>query len=155
MEGREFTAIILQNKFGQPVTIIPSEIEMTYHAAGNEIEPLAYLKTTLKFWVDEAHMNTEAVERILFSVKYQSSFMLFMLYQKFSGLNKMPCGLETILNLCCNNLSAICSVKQEPISKILSVYLACFGIAGMSSFIFNCILTIFIKMNKTPNLLIN
>lgn len=64
-----------------------SKIEMTYHAAGNEIEPLAYLKTTLKFWVDEAHMNTEAVERILFSVKYQSSFMLFMLYQKFSGLN--------------------------------------------------------------------
>jgi len=64
-----------------------SKIEMTYHAADNEMEPLAYLKTTLKFWVEETHIKTEDVERILFSVKYQSSFMLFMLYQKFSGLN--------------------------------------------------------------------
>ena len=30
-KGREFTVIILQNKLGMPVAIIPSEIEMNYH----------------------------------------------------------------------------------------------------------------------------
>jgi len=64
-----------------------SKLEMTYLAADNEKEPLAILKTTLKFWVDETSMNAQAVERILFSINYQSNFMLFMLYQEFSSLN--------------------------------------------------------------------
>jgi len=30
-QGKEFTVIILQNKLGMPVAVMPSEIEMTYH----------------------------------------------------------------------------------------------------------------------------
>lgn len=30
-KGKEFTVIILKNKFGMPVTILPTEIEMAYH----------------------------------------------------------------------------------------------------------------------------
>ena len=31
IKGKEFTVIILENKFGMPVTILPTEIEMTYY----------------------------------------------------------------------------------------------------------------------------
>lgn len=63
-----------------------SQIEMTYYKSENLQLPLAYLKTTLKFWVKQSNIDVETTERILFSIKSQSSFMIFMLYQKFNSL---------------------------------------------------------------------
>ena len=64
-----------------------SQIEMTYYKSEKLHLPLAYLKTTLKFWIDQNNIDVEATERILYSIKSQSSYMIFMLYQKFNSLN--------------------------------------------------------------------
>ncbi len=68
-------------------SLVSSQIEMSYCKTKNLDKPLARLKTTLKFWLDEQSVEVGSSERILYSVKTQYSYMYFILYQKLSELN--------------------------------------------------------------------
>ena len=68
-------------------SLVTSQIEMSYCKTKNLDKPLARLKTTLKFWLDEQSVEVGSSERVLYSVKTQYSYMYFILYQKLSELN--------------------------------------------------------------------
>ena len=72
--------------FSAKDNLASSLIEMTYYSSEKLQTPLAYLKTTLKFRI-AVNIDIPITEWILYAVKTQNSFMLFMLYQKFSSMN--------------------------------------------------------------------
>ena len=63
-EGKEFTIIILQNKFGMPVALMPSEIEMTYHEGRIFDFRKKYLPTNQVKYHCPARFLNETIEKI-------------------------------------------------------------------------------------------
>ncbi len=73
--GAEFTAVILQNRFGMPVAILPTEIETDY--AANQIFDFRkkYLPTNRVTYHCPPRFSNEVIERI--QVQAQQLFTLF------------------------------------------------------------------------------
>jgi D-alanine--D-alanine ligase len=85
MEGREFTAIILENRFGLPVAVIPTEIETDYRE--NQIFDYRkkYLPTRAVTWHCPPRFDDATVERI--QVQSEQLFKLFGMHDfaRFDG----------------------------------------------------------------------
>lgn len=64
VEGREFTVIILQNKLGLPVALIPSEIEMARHEGRIFDFRKKYLPTNQVKYHCPARFSNEIIEKI-------------------------------------------------------------------------------------------
>ncbi|MEI8174965.1 MAG: hypothetical protein WCG28_03375, partial [bacterium] len=63
-EGKEFTIIILQNKLGMPVALMPSEIEMAYHEGRIFDFRKKYLPTNQVKYHCPARFPNEVIEKI-------------------------------------------------------------------------------------------
>ena len=64
VEGKEFTVIILQNKLGMPVALLPSEIEMAYHEGRIFDFRKKYLPTNQVKYHCPARFPNEVIEKI-------------------------------------------------------------------------------------------
>jgi D-alanine--D-alanine ligase len=85
MKGREFTAIILENRFGLPVAVIPTEIETDYRE--NQIFDYRkkYLPTRAVTWHCPPRFGDDIVENI--QVQAEQLFKLFGMrdFARFDG----------------------------------------------------------------------
>ena len=84
-EGKEFTVIILQNKLGLPVAIIPSEIEMTYHEGRIFDFRKKYLPTNQVVYHCPPRFSVETIHKI--QVQAEQLFSLFKMndFARFDG----------------------------------------------------------------------
>lgn len=84
-EGKEFTVIILQNKLGLPVAIIPSEIEMTYHEGRIFDFRKKYLPTNQVVYHCPPRFSLETINKI--QTEAEQLFSLFKLndFARFDG----------------------------------------------------------------------
>lgn len=74
-EGKEFTVIILQNKLGMPVALMPSEIEMAYHEGRIFDFRKKYLPTNQVKYHCPARFGNEVIEKI--QIGAEQLFSLF------------------------------------------------------------------------------
>lgn len=84
-EGREFTVIVLQNSFGLPVAIIPSEIEMAFHEGRIFDFRRKYLPTNQVKYHCPPNFNIETIEKI--RMEAAQIFSLFEMndFARFDG----------------------------------------------------------------------
>ena len=84
-EGREFTAIILENKFGMPVTIMPSEIETSYREGQIFDFRKKYLPTNQVKYHCPPNFSEEIIETI--KIQAEQLFKLFEMHDfaRFDG----------------------------------------------------------------------
>ena len=84
-EGKEFTIIVLQNKFGLPVAVLPSEIEMTYHEGRIFDFRRKYLPTNQVKYHCPARFPDEIINKI--RIEARQLFSLFKLndFARFDG----------------------------------------------------------------------
>ncbi|NDC39249.1 MAG: hypothetical protein EBZ48_14590, partial [Proteobacteria bacterium] len=84
-EGREFTVVLLQNRFGQPVSLLPVEIETDY--SGSQIFDYRkkYLPTRQSSYHCPARFPDDVVERI--QIEAEQIFALFGMrdFVRFDG----------------------------------------------------------------------
>jgi len=84
-EGKEFTIIILQNKFGMPVALMPSEIEMTYHEGRIFDFRKKYLPTNQVKYHCPARFLNETIEKIQTRAKQLFSLFGMNDFARFDG----------------------------------------------------------------------
>lgn len=84
-KGREFTIIILQNKLGMPVAMIPSEIEMTYHEGRIFDFRKKYLPTNQVKYHCPARFSNEIIEKIQTEAKQLFSLLGMSDFARFDG----------------------------------------------------------------------
>ena len=84
-EGKEFTVIILENKFGMPVTILPTEIEMAYHEGRIFDFRKKYLPTNKVKHHCPSRFQNEVVDKI--QIQARQIFSLFKMndFARFDG----------------------------------------------------------------------
>lgn len=84
-EGKEFTVIILQNRLGMPVALLPSEIEMTYHEGRIFDFRRKYLPTNQVKYHCPARFDNEVIEKI--QTEATQLFTLFKMndFARFDG----------------------------------------------------------------------
>ena len=84
-KGREFTVIILENKFGMPVTILPTEIEMAYHEGRIFDFRKKYLPTGNVKHHCPSRFSNEAIDKI--QIQARQIFSIFGLHDfaRFDG----------------------------------------------------------------------
>ncbi len=84
-EGREFTVIILQNKLGIPVALMPSEIEMAYHEGRIFDFRKKYLPTNQVKYHCPARFLNETIEKIQTEAKQLFSLFKMKDFARFDG----------------------------------------------------------------------
>lgn len=84
-EGREFTVIILQNKIGMPVALLPSEIEMAYHESRIFDFRKKYLPTNQVKYHCPARFSNEVIEKIQIEAKQLFSLFKMKDFARFDG----------------------------------------------------------------------
>lgn len=84
-EGKEFTIIILQNKLGLPVALIPSEIEMAYHEGRIFDFRKKYLPTNQVKYHCPARFPNEIIEKIQTEAKQLFSLLKMNDFARFDG----------------------------------------------------------------------
>lgn len=84
-QGREFTAIILQNKLGMPVTLVPSEIETSYREGQIFDFRKKYLPTNQVKYHCPPNFSEEVIEKI--RTQAEQLFTLFNMrdFARFDG----------------------------------------------------------------------
>lgn len=84
-EGKEFTVIILQNGFGMPVALMPSEIEMTYHEGRIFDFRKKYLPTNQVKYHCPPRFSLETIKKI--QTEAEQLFTLFKMndFARFDG----------------------------------------------------------------------
>ena len=84
-KGKEFTVIILQNKLGMPVAVMPSEIEMTYHEGRIFDFRKKYLPTNQVQYHCPPRFSLEIIKRI--QTEAEQLFSLFQMndFARFDG----------------------------------------------------------------------
>ncbi len=84
-KGKEFTVIILQNKLGMPVAIVPSEIEMTYHEGRIFDFRRKYLPTNQVQYHCPPRFSIETIKEI--QTEAEQLFSLFKMndFARFDG----------------------------------------------------------------------
>ncbi len=83
--GREFTIIILQNKLGMPVALIPSEIEMAYHEGRIFDFRKKYLPTNQVKYHCPARFDNAIIEKIQTEAKQLFSLFGMNDFARFDG----------------------------------------------------------------------
>ena len=81
-DGKLGGLMIISFDFDVDDQVATSCITLAYFRSGST--PLATLTTTLKFRVDNTGKSKQAAQTMLFAVKSQNSFMVFMLYQQLT-----------------------------------------------------------------------
>ncbi len=84
-EGKEFTVIILQNKLGLPVALLPSEIEMSYHEGRIFDFRKKYLPTNHVQYHCPARFKSEIIEKIQTEAKQLFSLFKMNDFARFDG----------------------------------------------------------------------
>ena len=84
-KGREFTVIILQNKLGMPVAIMPSEIEMTYHDGRIFDFRKKYLPTNQVKYHCPPRFPLETIKKIQTEAKQLFSLFQMNDFARFDG----------------------------------------------------------------------
>ncbi len=84
-EGREFTVIILENKLGLPVALMPSEIEMAYHEGRIFDFRKKYLPTNQVKYHCPARFPDETIEKIETQAKQLFSLFKMRDFARFDG----------------------------------------------------------------------
>jgi D-alanine--D-alanine ligase len=84
-EGKEFTVIILQNKLGLPVALMPSEIEMAYHEGRIFDFRKKYLPTNQVKYHCPARFPNETIEKIQTEAKQLFSLFKMNDFARFDG----------------------------------------------------------------------
>ena len=84
-KGREFTVIILQNKLGMPVAIMPSEIEMTYHDGRIFDFRKKYLPTNQVKYHCPPRFPLETIKKIQTEAKQLFSLFKMNDFARFDG----------------------------------------------------------------------
>lgn len=84
-EGKEFTVIILQNKLGMPVALIPSEIEMAYHEGRIFDFRKKYLPTNQVKYHCPARFPNEIIKKIQTEAKHLFSLFGMRDFARFDG----------------------------------------------------------------------
>lgn len=84
-KGREFTVIILENKFGMPVAILPTEIELAYHEGRIFDFRKKYLPTNKIKHHCPSRFESEIIDRI--QIEARQIFSLFKMndFARFDG----------------------------------------------------------------------
>lgn len=84
-QGKEFTVIILKNKFGMPVTILPTEIEMAYHEGRIFDFRKKYLPTNKVKHHCPSRFPNEIIDKI--QIQARQIFSLFKMndFARFDG----------------------------------------------------------------------
>lgn len=84
-EGKEFTAIILENKLGMPVTILPTEIETSYKEGQIFDFRKKYLPTNQVKYHCPPNFSEEIIEKI--KIQAEQLFKIFGMhdYSRFDG----------------------------------------------------------------------
>lgn len=84
-EGKEFTVIILQNKLGMPVALLPSEIEMTYHEGRIFDFRKKYLPTNQVQYHCPPRFSKETIKKIQIEAKQLFSLFKMNDFARFDG----------------------------------------------------------------------
>ncbi|KKR62616.1 hypothetical protein A2643_03175 [Candidatus Nomurabacteria bacterium RIFCSPHIGHO2_01_FULL_39_220] len=84
-EGKEFTVIILQNKLGLPVALIPSEIELAYHEGRIFDFRKKYLPTNQVKYHCPARFPESIIEKIQTEAKQLFSLFGMKEFARFDG----------------------------------------------------------------------
>jgi len=84
-KGREFTVIILQNKLGMPVAVMPSEIEMTYHEGRIFDFRKKYLPTNQVRYHCPPRFEIETIKKIQTEAKQLFSLFRMNDFARFDG----------------------------------------------------------------------
>ncbi len=84
-KGREFTIIILQNKIGLPVALMPSEIEMAYHEGRIFDFRKKYLPTNQVKYHCPARFSNETIGKIQIQAKQIFSLFKMNDFARFDG----------------------------------------------------------------------
>lgn len=84
-QGKEFTVIILENKFGMPVTILPTEIEMAYYEGRIFDFRKKYLPTNKVKHHCPSRFSNEIIDKI--QIQARQIFSLFKMndFARFDG----------------------------------------------------------------------
>ena len=84
-KGKEFTVIVLQNKLGMPVAVVPSEIEMTYHEGRIFDFRKKYLPTNQVKYHCPPKFGVETIKKI--QTEAEQLFSLFKMndFARFDG----------------------------------------------------------------------
>ena len=84
-QGKEFTVIILENKFGMPVTILPTEIEMSYHEGRIFDFRKKYLATGMVKHHCPSRFSNQIIDKI--QIEARQIFSLFKMHDfaRFDG----------------------------------------------------------------------
>jgi D-alanine-D-alanine ligase-like ATP-grasp enzyme len=85
LEGKEFTVIVLENKFGLPAAIMPTEIEMAYHEGRIFDFRKKYLPTNQVRYHCPARFPFETIERIQAEAKQVFSVFGMHDFARFDG----------------------------------------------------------------------
>ncbi len=84
-QGKEFTVIILQNKLGMPVAIVPSEIEMTYYEGRIFDFRKKYLPTNQVKYHCPPRFGIETIKKIQTEAKQLFSLFKMNDFARFDG----------------------------------------------------------------------
>ena len=84
-KGREFTVIILQNKLGMPVALLPSEIEMAYHDGRIFDFRKKYLPTNQVKYHCPPRFSKEIIKKIQTEAKQLFSLFKMNDFARFDG----------------------------------------------------------------------
>ncbi|MDD2840451.1 MAG: hypothetical protein PHY80_05030 [Rickettsiales bacterium] len=84
-EGKEFTVIILQNKLGMPVAVMPSEIEMAYHEGRIFDFRKKYLPTNQVKYHCPPRFSNKVIKRIQTEAEQLFSFFNMNDFARFDG----------------------------------------------------------------------
>ena len=84
-QGKEFTVIILQNKLGMPVAVMPSEIEMTYHEGRIFDFRKKYLPTNQVQYHCPPRFSLETIKKIQTEAKQLFSLFKMNDFARFDG----------------------------------------------------------------------
>lgn len=84
-EGKEFTVIILENKLGMPVAVVPSEIEMTYHEGRIFDFRKKYLPTNQVKYHCPPRFSNEIIKKIQTEAKQLFSLFKMNDFARFDG----------------------------------------------------------------------
>ena len=84
-QGKEFTVIILQNKLGMPVAVMPSEIEMTYHEGRIFDFRKKYLPTNQVQYHCPPRFSLEIIKNIQTEAKQLFSLFKMNDFARFDG----------------------------------------------------------------------
>jgi len=84
-KGKEFTVIVLQNKLGMPVALLPSEIEMTYHDGRIFDFRKKYLPTNQVQYHCPPRFSKETIKKIQTEAKQLFSLFKMNDFARFDG----------------------------------------------------------------------